>query len=335
MSEDTSKKSSISRQRGGFLVVFSGFAYALSGVLVKFVSDDISVTQLVFIRKSLEMMFSFTQMKMEGMSFVISDKRPWVHLVPLVIPSGVFLGWFAFEYGNVGNCLAILSMNPIIAAPLGWYFLEEKIHWTYPLALIVTFTGVIFIIQPAFFFKNEVNTHDDILGYILIVALVLTMGLWFPFQKLSQLHAYHLVFYGAIWSVFPTLIGMLFFPDVMKWKNLSPKEWSYALAITGCAYSGLVSRTFGTNIIPANISSVLFSSETLFAYLFQYILLDQGVNTLSYFGAILIIMAVIYLSCMKEGDSVEFEKLEENEEEGDLELDVSENVERIELAETK
>ena len=66
------------------------------------------------------------------------------------------------------------------------------------------------------------------------------------------------------------------------------------------AYIGFVARTFGSNITPANISSVLYSAETIFAYLLQFLILGEATNYVSFIGAVVLTIAVIFLGFSKK-----------------------------------
>ena len=70
-----------------------------------------------------------------------------------------------------------MSLCPIFAAPVGWYFLDEKLHWSYPLAALFAITGVILIVQPVMLFGNhqEANT-SEMLGYLLAILTAVELG---------------------------------------------------------------------------------------------------------------------------------------------------------------
>jgi len=308
---------------GPVLLVLSGCLNGFGGVLVKYLSmHHISVAQMVFLRKIFEGAMSLITLRVAGMPAFDRKKRHYIFAAGCVVSCGAFFSFISFKLTDVGNAITIMALCPLISAPCAWYFLKERIHRTYPFVVSACVCGTILIVQPLVFFPNSHSSEHTIEGYLFASSFAILYGFYFVIQRSGRLHPNYVVFWGSVVSIAASII--CFIIDHSMWDPLTNTQIIYILLLSLLSYGGLVSRTYGMNHTPSNIASVLVSSETIAAYVAEYIFLNMEDNSMQYLGAVIIPLAITWMALLKQPaeDEIRFDQLSDMEDDtlGELEL---------------
>jgi len=299
---------------GPSLILFSGILYGIGGVLVKYLSmHHISVAQMVLVRKLFEGIMSFLSLRYSKMPLFNRKKRKYIFAAGCVVSCGAFFSFISFKLTDVGNAITIMALCPLISAPAAWYFLKERIHHTYPVVVFSCVLGTILIVQPRVFFPKSHPTEESIEGYLFAVSFAILYGVYFVIQRSGRLHPNYVVFWGSIVAIFASIICFIIDPSM--WDPLSNTQIFYILLLSLFSYGGLVSRTYGMNYTPSNVASIMISSETIAAYISEYIFLNMEDNPVQYAGAVVILIGIGWLAFLKQPaeDEIRFDQLSDSE----------------------
>ena len=165
--------------KGAFLISLAAACYVMSDVFMKFLSSEISMFQITFLRGLLVTFFLFSYCYMSEASFFIKEWRDRIVITIRstleVIMTYAFLA--ALFNMNVANANAILQLIPLIVLLGSFIFLRQSPKTHEWIAVLVGCFGAVIIIRPGASDFNFFTIHALVAVFCLSARDLLTVRL--------------------------------------------------------------------------------------------------------------------------------------------------------------
>ena len=165
--------------KGAFLISLAAACYVMSDIFMKFLSSEISIFQITFLRGLLVTFFLFSYCYISKASFFV---REWkdrlviaIRSILEVIMTYTFLA--ALFNMNVANANAILQLIPLVVLLGSFAFLQQSPKTHEWVAVLVGCLGAVIIIRPGALDFNFFTIHALIAVFCLAARDLLTVRL--------------------------------------------------------------------------------------------------------------------------------------------------------------
>ena len=137
-------------RRGILAMVVGVFAFALSDAGVKWLTDDYSVAQILFLRSLVTLIIVIPVMaRRDGASATLRTQRLGAHVVrSLFVIIAVLGGFLSYARLPFADAMAIMMTIPLITAALSVPMLGERVSLRNWAAIGVGFAGALIIVRP-------------------------------------------------------------------------------------------------------------------------------------------------------------------------------------------
>lgn len=136
---------------GILLTMLAMLCFAVMDATSKWLVADYPVGQMMFIRCTLVLVFTFFFVRGIGLRRVFVTRRPGLQIARSliwVIESAMFV--LAFKYLPLADTHALASSSPLIVIVMAIFFLGERASPARWLAVAAAFAGVLLILRPGF-----------------------------------------------------------------------------------------------------------------------------------------------------------------------------------------
>ena len=165
--------------KGAFLISLAAACYVMSDIFMKFLSSEISMFQITFLRGLLVTFFLFSYCYMSEASFFIKEWRDRIVItirsILEVIMTYAFLT--ALFNMNVANANAILQLIPLMVLLGSFIFLRQSPKTYEWVAVLVGCFGAVIIIRPGASDFNFFTIHALVAVFCLSARDLLTVRL--------------------------------------------------------------------------------------------------------------------------------------------------------------
>ena len=194
------------RIKSALWMLFASLNFALLNTLVKYLSNDYHLSQIIFFRSFFAVIFIFPWLLNSGLSSLKTKSIKLQLGRSAVALAAMYLWFFSISKIPLAEATAINFTAPIFGAICAIVFLGEKIKKRRFIAIMLSIFGALIIIKPGF---NNMSIY-----LLIAVAASLLMGLAAVFiKKLSMIdHPNSVVFYMP---VFLTIFS--FIPCIIYW----------------------------------------------------------------------------------------------------------------------
>lgn len=131
------------------ITVFGGLCFSFQDAGIKWLSVEVAVLQVLFLRSLFGIAFLSASTLFSGEHITFRVQRPWLLLTRTVIN---LLSWILFfsglKYLPLATAIALFFSFPIFLAIFSVPLLGEKVGLRRSLAIVVGFIGVLFITNP-------------------------------------------------------------------------------------------------------------------------------------------------------------------------------------------
>ena len=165
--------------KGAFLISLAAACYVMSDIFMKFLSSEISIFQITFLRGLLVTFFLFSYCYISKASFFV---REWkdrlviaIRSILEVIMTYTFLA--ALFNMNVANANAILQLIPLVVLLGSFAFLRQSPKTHEWFAVLVGCLGAVIIIRPGALDFNFFTIHALVAVFCLAARDLLTVRL--------------------------------------------------------------------------------------------------------------------------------------------------------------
>ena len=272
--------------KGAFLISLAAACYVMSDIFMKFLSSEISMFQITFLRGLLVTFFLFSYCYISKASFFI---REWkdrfvigIRSILEVIMTYTFLA--ALFNMNVANANAILQLIPLMVLLGSFAFLRQSPKTHEWIAVLFGCLGAVIIIRPGALDFNFFTIHALVAVFCLAARDLLTVRLN------KKIPSNIVAFYSALML---TLASFLLSKEPVHFGDLSNSLFILYTAI-------FVSIGYIASVAAMRFGDVTFVSPfrytaLLWAMAMGFIFFQEIPKFTTLLGGLIIILAGIYI----------------------------------------
>ena len=271
--------------KSGIWMLFASINFALLNTLVKYLSDDFHLSQIIFFRSFFAVLFIFPFIVKSGIQSLKTNSIKLQMVRCSLAVLAMYLWFYSISKIPLAEATAINFTAPIFGAIFAIFLLKEKIKYRRVIAILISLVGALIIIRPGL-------THFNIFIFITLIASIL-MGMASVYIKKITLvdHPNAVVFYMPMVLSIVSLI-----PCIIFWR--SPTVFSFILLTS----TGLTA--FFAHIC---ITKAFSSSDATFVLVFDYlrlpftavlafILFKEVTDFWVWVGGLIIFLSSIYVA---------------------------------------
>ena len=279
--------------KGAFLISLAAACYVMSDIFMKFLSSEISIFQITFLRGLLVTFFLFSYCYISKASFFI---REWkdrfvigIRSILEVIMTYTFLA--ALFNMNIANANAILQLIPLMVLLGSFAFLRQSPKTHEWIAVLVGCLGAVIIIRPGALDFNFFTIHALVAVFCLAARDLLTVRLN------KKIPSNIVAFYSALML---TLASFLLSKEPVNFGDLSNSLFILYTAI-------FVSIGYIASVAAMRFGDVTFVSPfrytaLLWAMAMGFIFFKEIPKFTTLLGGLIIILAGTYIFYKSKGD---------------------------------
>ncbi len=168
---------------GGIGFILLGMlAISINDMLIKYLSGDYPLHQMVFIRSAIGILFSLLIVRFEGGWQILKPRRPWLHVLRgLLIVTSNMTYFAALAVLPLAEATALFFVAPLFITLLSIPVLREQVGIFRLSAVAVGFVGVIVMQRPW-------QSPEEIEVNRLILVLPLISALTYAFNQILTRH---------------------------------------------------------------------------------------------------------------------------------------------------
>eukprot|EP00930_Biecheleria_cincta_P055761 TRINITY_DN42041_c0_g1_i1.p1 TRINITY_DN42041_c0_g1~~TRINITY_DN42041_c0_g1_i1.p1 ORF type:complete len:386 (+),score=58.02 TRINITY_DN42041_c0_g1_i1:46-1203(+) len=285
-------------------IAASAFSFSLMSAGVRMVSDDFPATQTMFIRSSIQSIFSFSFLFLKGLPILGSQPvRRWVILRGFVGAATNWIMYFAVTQISLGDANALIFTAPVFTALLSCVLLHEPFAMLEALAVLTSVAGVLLVSRPPFLFGSDAAEHDSFrtatsmarapVVAMCLVGACLNGSIFIIVRHIGkEAHWMSLVFSFSLNGCVLSSLALAAGIEKAKWPEFSGVgvgQYAQLLVIAALAILGQSLFNFGMQREKAAMASITRQLDVPFCFLWQVVVFQEPAVWLSVTGAILVL----------------------------------------------
>ena len=276
------------RSKAVVFMLLSALSFAIMSVAVK-AAAEISVFQKVFFRNFV-ILFLITGLilgcKNRGDLRILfighRGSRRWLLIRSIAGVLGVIGFFFCISRLSLGDAAMINKLSPFFVTIFAAFFLKEKITPFQAAALILAFTGALFIIKPRF----DLSILPALAGF----AAAVSAGA--AYTIISYLKGKEDPDTVIFWfSLFSCLVMAV--PTVLTWKAPDTEEWLSLLSVGIFSAGGQFFLTRAYHFAPAGEISIYNYTNILFSLILGLVFFGELPDGWSLLGGGMIVLVAL------------------------------------------
>ena len=270
--------------QGIFLIICAGLFFSFMTFFVR-ISGDLPTMQKTFFRNVFPVFFAaITLARSEQKFHIKKGSLPSLFARSIAGILGVICNFYAIDKLNLSDSNMLNKLSPFFAIIFSYFILKEKANKVEWCAVIVAFTGALFIIKPSF----------DMEFYPAIIALLggMLAGLAYTFVRKLGKHGERGPIIVLFFSLFSCMVTAPFL--LINYVPMSLKQFVFLLLAGVSATGGQFCITAAYTKAPAKDISVYDYFQILFAALLGFVFLEQIPDIFSIIGYIIIIGSAVF-----------------------------------------
>lgn len=266
------------------ITVIGGLCFAIQDAGIKWLTAEIAVLQVLFLRSLFGLVFLSASTIVSGERISLKVYRPWL----LALRSGVnILSWVLFFFGlkylPLATAVALFFSFPLFLAIISVPLLGEKVGIRRILAILVGFIGVLLITNPSSGISvPALLMLGAALGWAIVASLTRILG---EKENTSTMLFYTLVGFVVI----------LLLPQYWVWSALGLDDY---LLVTAVAFFGVIAQFAVTKAYAIASPSLIAPFEytaLIWSAALGYLVWGDIPDALAVTGAVLIIGSGVYV----------------------------------------
>ncbi len=275
--------------KGHSQVIAASILYGLIGIFIKLISDMPlgSIIFYVFLL-GLAAIILFLAISGRFYEMRLREKKSYLLMLGLFEAAAVLANFYSIRYTTVSIAVLLLYTTPIYLTLLSPIVLKENVTPRSIIALVLSVTGVVMMIQPQT--QNGIN--------IIGVALGLASGLLFSLMILTS-RKIRDIYTGtaqATWSMIVSLIVFLPFAFAVRIDVL--KNYMFLLILFGLIPTAIAGILFfnGLRLVRAQSAGIISLLEPVSAVVFAFIILSEPIAITTVIGGGFILLGAALIS---------------------------------------
>ena len=270
--------------QGILLIICAGLFFSFMTFFVR-ISGDLPTMQKTFFRNVFPVFIAaITLAKSEKKFYIRKDSIPSLSARSIFGVLGVICNFYAIDKLNLSDANMLNKLSPFFAIIFSYFILKEKANKVEWGAVIVAFTGSLFIIKPSF----------DMEFIYAIIGLLggLMAGLAYTFVRKLGKQGERGPVIVLVFSLFSCIVTA---PSLIAgYVPMNTKQFIYLLLAGVSATGGQFCITAAYTKAPAKDISVFDYFQILFAAILGFVFLEQTPDHLSIIGYIIIIGSAVF-----------------------------------------
>lgn len=271
------------RNRGIIHIIAAAFCFALMSFFVR-LSGDLPSMQKCFFRNIVAVLVAFVILWRSEDGFQIKKGSiAFLFLRSLCGCLGLICNFYAIDRINLSDANMLNKLSPFFAVIFSYFILKEKANKREWLAVIIAFTGALFVMKPSF--------HVEFLPALIGALGGLGAGVAYTFVRLLGKRGERgplIVFFFSAFSTLATLPYILLdFHPMEAW------QWAALIMAGVAAMGGQLNITAAYTYAPAKEISVFDYSQIIFAAVLGFFFFGQLPDLYSVLGYVLIVGAAV------------------------------------------
>lgn len=278
---------------GVLFMLFSAVLGALNGAIAKFLSDTMDPIEVVFYRNLIGIVIILFTLKKFSVSFDVSK----IHLLFLrgfFGATAMVLFFYTIATIPLGEAVVLNRTSPFFVTILAYYLMRETISLRTFFALIIGFTGVVFVMQP-FGLQFSFEHILGVLGGFFAAAAYTTI------KKIKDIYDARIIMLSFMFvGMLIPLVLYLFTPFVEFKVHTELYIWIciVLMAIVSTSSQWFLTRAYSMS--QASIIGVVSYANIPFSIGFGIALGDSLPNLFTFIGIILIVFGGILVTKKKK-----------------------------------
>jgi len=213
--------------------------------------------------------------------------------------AGFCLYFYTISVLPLGDATALVALKPVPTIFLGRLLLGEEIKLLHILVTVASVVGSILIAQPSFVFGTE-HAQASIGHVTGLLGACCAAGVVTLIRKAGSVgaHTLQLLFSWAFFGILFSAIGL-----GRHWR-LPPtlESWLYVLAMSVIGSAAHFLLNYAGRLAPASLSSIVRSSDLMFAYVWEIFIFQQIPNLWTWAGVGFISLSLLMITVQKVRD---------------------------------
>ncbi len=267
------------------LMLGAVFCFSITDVSAKWLVEDYSVFQIVFLRTVGALPPILWLIHRQGGFKALHTRHPWRHILRGVVGACAIFGFFwSYRYMSLPDAYAIFFASPLIVAALSGPMLGEKIGPRRWAAILVGFIGVLIVLRPG----GDVSTKGALICVFATFSYALLMILIRLLKRTETTASVTVSF-----TLVMTLISAATIPFV--WITPTLFDWSLFLftgllgGIAQILFIEALGRASAGTVAPFDYTSMVW------AVLFTYLIWNEIPTATVMLGATIITASGLYI----------------------------------------
>jgi drug/metabolite transporter (DMT)-like permease len=290
--------------RGIFLVVIAMTIFSVQDVLIKLLSEDTSLFQILFFRSVLGALFIVSYLKISGQAVKLGTAYPILSIVRGLL---FFFGYSAFYFAQskmpIANATVLFLVSPFFITIMSVFIFHSVVGLRRWVTMVVGFSGVMFIAQPEYGQVDLFSLLPVSVAFVYAISMMIakyTADKDTVFQQIFVMYGVTAILSGLMGLVIgngqfdsPEWAGIQFMTHAWKFNELSINVRLVAISVIGTIGFLLLHSAY-RSADPATITPFEYSG-LLPAIYWGYLFWDNIPTLNEAIGMTLIVGAGAYL----------------------------------------
>lgn len=275
---------SIDRRKGIRFIILSAFGFAMMSAFVK-LAGPLPSFQKTFFRNLVSAIIALIFIIKNKESFTGKKENQKILILRSLFGTiGIILNYYAIDRLVLSDANMLNKLSPFFVIIFSAIFLSEKINFKQMLAVIIAFSGALFIIKPSFNF--------DILPALIGVGGAISAAAAYTCLRVlgGKENHYTVVFYFSAFSLLVILPFM-----IMVYTPMTITQFIYLMLAGVFASVGQFGVTLAYKYAPAKEISIFDYSNIVFSALISIVIFGVFPDYLSIIGYLIIFGASAYM----------------------------------------
>lgn len=272
------------KQKGIRFILCAAFFFAMMNLFVK-EAGDLPVWQKCFFRNLVAGFIAVGMLLKKKERIVIPKGNGWPLLMRCVGGTlGILCNFYAIGKMNIADASMLNKLSPFFSIILSVFLLKERPNKKEVLAVLLAFSGALFVVKPSF----QMECIPAVFG----VASGLGAGIAYTYvRKMSKngMKSDVIVFCFAVFSCVSVIPGML-----LTYEPMTTKQLICLLLAGASAAGGQFSITAAYFHAPAKEISVFDYTQVIFAAILSFIVFRDLPDVWSFVGYTIIIGTAVW-----------------------------------------
>ncbi|MDD4047525.1 MAG: DMT family transporter [Clostridia bacterium] len=275
-------------KKGYIYILITAIIFSTMEIAGKIISDSVSPYQITFIRfligSFVLLPFAIKELRKRKLSLHKEDFAFFFVTGFLCVVVSMSLFQSAVLYTKASTVAIVFSTNPVFTIPFACLLLKEKLTKKTLISLLVSFLGILFIMNP-------LHITGDFIGMIYAILSAITFSLYSVVSK-KRIEKYG----GLILNCATFIFGDVLLLIMMKFRDLPIIEGINASNISILLYLGIVITGIGfmcyflaMEKTSASMASMAFFMKPALASIFAFIILGEIIPINAIVGIVFIV----------------------------------------------